>query len=370
MAIVARLRWALALADAGHCIRIASGFVHASGKMKIKVFVGSQPDIVPPLLRPSVRAVLEEWVKAVSERLLITMDRGHRHSLGHSTFALWISGPAASSGGTTAGAAPPPDDKTNDDDEDGFDSRDGPADDSSAPPDPWCGGQDPWSSTAGPSSGTAAPLPKRPRRHGSVRPEHVKIFSDEDAATDTNRMLLDAKVSHADDAAVPSAQENKESASEIRALVAQVAQTKRVEYEARFAPLLAKAQAQLPLADFETMQREILLQIDDVISTAEPQLISDYLRKTANASRPSPSYRHPPKFKKKKVSFAVEEEVIPFQVGSAVASLSALEDPCASVTLRPFGRDIVGGHLQVQEPMKTKKKKVKKMTPFERSLLA
>ena len=98
------------------------------------------------------------------------------------------------------------------------------------------------------------------------------------------------------------------------------------------------------------MQREILLQIDDEISTAESQLTSDYLRKTANASRPSPSYRHPPKFKKKKVSFAVEEEVIPFQVGSAVASLSAHEDPCASVPLRPFGSDIVGGHLQVREP--------------------
>ena len=87
------------------------------------------------------------------------------------------------------------------------------------------------------------------------------------------------------------------SASEVRALAAQVAQTKREEYEARVAPLLAKARAQLPLADFKTMQRDILLQIDDEISTAESQLISDYLRKTANASKPSPSYRHPPKFK-------------------------------------------------------------------------
>ena len=96
MVVDARFAHLVLMAEAGHVVRIVSGHNLDSGKTKVKVILDPAPDVVPPQLRAPSVAALKALRKAAQACSVV--DRGHKHSLGHSESHFWLSAaPAAAS---------------------------------------------------------------------------------------------------------------------------------------------------------------------------------------------------------------------------------------------------------------------------------
>jgi len=76
------------MVSAGHQLHIAISYSTQSLKNKVKIHVGSQANAVPAVNRPlflhSLDVLLHEMLTSV------VVDRGHRHSDGHSVTCFWI----------------------------------------------------------------------------------------------------------------------------------------------------------------------------------------------------------------------------------------------------------------------------------------
>ena len=75
-----------------------------------------------------------------------------------------------------------------------------------------------------------------------------------------------------DDATMPIKRQRTDSL--MQDTIAEALQDKRREYEARFQPLLARAQALLPSAAYQEMHQEISRQIDEELSLVQSEILT------------------------------------------------------------------------------------------------
>ena len=91
MVVVARLKHLIDLAEIGHCIHVHMCHNRATGKSKVRIGCGKEPDVVPNALRCITVEAIKALMHCVSS--LTVMDRGHRHSSGISESHFWLHGP-------------------------------------------------------------------------------------------------------------------------------------------------------------------------------------------------------------------------------------------------------------------------------------
>ena len=258
MVTLARLEWAISSALAGHCVRIISGFADSSCRHKVRVSVGSQADSVPIQLRHGSVQQLQAVKDLVSNPLLRPVDRGHRHSSGHSEFAIWFSSPTSTSASPVVLH------------QQGY-SQDDPQPFIPINPLP----------PAALSSSSAADCHEqgaKPRKQGpsqSVLPDGLPRTLDGEAGK--HKLHAHApRVRFAQDIqqVLPIFPELPPSA--LRTLAAEAVQEKRQEVADCMKPLIARAHAELPPAAALQIQRECERKIDESLAQAEADMLRAY----------------------------------------------------------------------------------------------
>ena len=88
MVLAKRLEDVRKMILSGHDVHFAQGLSCHTGRMKIKIKIGSARNIVPTALRPMLLASLDLFAEAAESH--VAVDRGHNFSKGHAFVHLWL----------------------------------------------------------------------------------------------------------------------------------------------------------------------------------------------------------------------------------------------------------------------------------------
>ena len=88
MVLAQRLDYVRKMILAGHDVHFAQGLSCHTGRIKIKIKIGSAGNIVPTALRPLLQASLDLFADAAENH--VAVDRGHNFSKGHAFVHLWL----------------------------------------------------------------------------------------------------------------------------------------------------------------------------------------------------------------------------------------------------------------------------------------
>ena len=181
MVVAARIAWARNLIRQGAPAHISVGSAATGGRGKAKIVIEHAGAPTSTM----ARVMLIEALDTIARRaaLAVTVDRGHKHSMGSSEICLWLTAPVAADG-WDAWPTDGPDGGDNNDPGGGNDGgpsgnrprrgRSPPADSAI---DPWqTTGADPWA-----GSNPRSPASKVPRQRATATPHAVRVVCNWDA---------------------------------------------------------------------------------------------------------------------------------------------------------------------------------------------